>query len=132
MEKRWGRVNLTRLRARARIGASAVSDIKEKRRSVGVDVVEKIAGALGSDVHPWQLLHPQGVQADSSGLSSEALRIARQLDDLANDPVRRAWAMKICELAAFARPPKTPEETFGWVAGLAQQLQASAEHPADE
>lgn len=59
MNNRWGKVNITRLREAAGIGASAVSDIKEKRRSVGLDVVEKIAEVFG-DVQPWQLLHPEG------------------------------------------------------------------------
>ena len=54
MKKRWGRENLSRLARDAAIGPGSATRIKEKRTSVGLDVLEKVAACFG--LQPWQLL----------------------------------------------------------------------------
>lgn len=56
MERAYGGENLTRLARDSGIGPGSTTRIKEQRTSVGIDVLEKIAGAFG--VRPWQLLTP--------------------------------------------------------------------------
>ena len=56
MVSKYGKVNLTQLRKDASIGSSAVSDIKNQSRSVGLDVLDQIAGVF--KVKPYELLMP--------------------------------------------------------------------------
>jgi hypothetical protein len=56
MKAKWGKENLTQLRLKAGVGASAMSEMKEGTRSVGTDVLDKLAEAF--DVQPYQLLMP--------------------------------------------------------------------------
>ena len=56
MDARYGKENLTRLAADAKIGPGTATRIKEQKTSVGLDVLEQIAKAFG--VEPWQLLVP--------------------------------------------------------------------------
>lgn len=52
----YGKENLTQLIEDSRVGPGTVTRIKGQETSVGIDVLEKIAAALG--VEPWHLLHP--------------------------------------------------------------------------
>lgn len=56
MTARYGKPNLTRLAADAKIGPGTASRIKQHETSVGLEVVEAIAKAF--KVQPWQLLTP--------------------------------------------------------------------------
>lgn len=56
MDARYGKENLTRLAADAKIGPGTATRIKEQKTSVGLDVLEQIGQAFG--VEPWQLLVP--------------------------------------------------------------------------
>lgn len=55
MLKRYGKVNITRLGADAKIGGSA-SRIKARDTSIGLSVLEKVAKTFGVD--PYKLLIP--------------------------------------------------------------------------
>jgi len=50
MRQRYGKVNVTRLGKEAKIGGTA-SRIKAKETSLGLDVLEKVADALGVDAY---------------------------------------------------------------------------------
>lgn len=56
MRKRWQGENLTRLARESGCGPGTATRLKECQTSVGVDVLEKIAGVF--DLEPWQLLVP--------------------------------------------------------------------------
>ena len=62
MKTKYGRENLTRLAADAKIGPGTASRIKAHETSVGLDVVEAIARIFR--LEPWQLLVP-GMDAAS-------------------------------------------------------------------
>lgn len=65
-----------------------------------LDFVEELAAAC--DLQPWQLLHPEGPGA-GTGLSPEALEIARRLDRI-TDPKWHKYALAACRLAVFTGP----------------------------
>lgn len=54
MVQKYGRENINRLAADAKIGIGSVQRIKAAETSVGVDLVEAVAEAF--QVYPWQLL----------------------------------------------------------------------------
>lgn len=54
MVQKYGRENINRLAADAKIGIGSVQRIKAAETSVGVDLVESVAEAF--QVYPWQLL----------------------------------------------------------------------------
>lgn len=56
MKAKWGKENLTQLRLKAGVGASAMSEMKEGVRSVGTDVLDKLAEVF--EVKPYELLMP--------------------------------------------------------------------------
>jgi len=56
MVHKYGTENLTRLAAEAKFGPGTATRIKKAETSVGLDVLEKLAGTF--DVEPWQLLVP--------------------------------------------------------------------------
>lgn len=56
MERRWGEENLTRLAREAKVGPGTCTRIKEQKTSVGLDVLQKLAGAF--DLQAWHLLTP--------------------------------------------------------------------------
>lgn len=56
MKKHYGGENLSKLARDTAIGPGSTSRIKGQETSVGVDVIEKIAGKF--KVEPWQLLAP--------------------------------------------------------------------------
>ena len=57
MRKRYGRENLNQLARDAKIGPATASRIKEMKTSVGLDVIDRIAGVFG--LVAWQLLVPE-------------------------------------------------------------------------
>lgn len=52
----WNEINLWQLAKRAKIGPATATRIKEARTSVGLDIVDKVAGVFG--LQAWQLLLP--------------------------------------------------------------------------
>lgn len=54
MVQKYGKENINRLAADAKIGIGSAQRIKEAKTSVGIDLVEAIADAF--QVYPWQLL----------------------------------------------------------------------------
>ena len=57
MNSRYGAENLSRLARETKIGPGSASRIKAQETSVGVDVLEKIAGNFA--VEPWRLMAPK-------------------------------------------------------------------------
>ena len=57
MTSRYGAENLSRLARETKIGPGSASRIKAQETSVGVDVLEKIAGHFA--VEPWRLMAPK-------------------------------------------------------------------------
>lgn len=112
MKAVYGDENLSRLRTEAKIGPGTVSRIKAQGTSVGVDVLDKIAGPL--KVQPWQLLHPDcGVaSADTQTLGHvkqgqktindvtaalEALAVALAGADSADRNAVKAYLVDLCD-----------------------------------
>lgn len=56
MDKHYGGENLTRLARETKCGPGTATRIKERKTSVGIDVLTKIASAF--QLQPWQLLVP--------------------------------------------------------------------------
>lgn len=56
MKHKYGKENLTRLANDSGCGPGTVSRIKAQQTSVGLDVLEKVAGVF--DLQPWHLLTP--------------------------------------------------------------------------
>lgn len=101
MVQRYGAENQNRLARDARVGVATVSRIKNADTSVGLDVLERIAGALG--VEAWQLIYPQDLQADGlpARLSPMALDLARSLDGIADQVVRRKVYAVALQVVSF-------------------------------
>jgi hypothetical protein len=57
MDARYGRENLTKLAREAKFAPATSTRLKEAKTSVGVEIVERLAGMFGVD--PWQLLAPK-------------------------------------------------------------------------
>lgn len=120
MNTLYGKENLTRLISESKIGPGTATRIKSQATSVGVDVLEKVAGAL--KVEPWQLLHPtlgSGVEATPlpkavivqqsvSGVAPpECANLLRMFSDLPDDPYMRQDAINemITIIKKYRRPP---------------------------
>lgn len=56
MQYHWGKENLSRLSREAKIGPASCSRLKEQETSVGLEIVEAVAGVFG--LHAWQILIP--------------------------------------------------------------------------
>lgn len=56
MVLKYGKENINRLAADAKIGIGSVQRIKEAQTSVGIDIVESVANSF--KVEPWQLVAP--------------------------------------------------------------------------
>ena len=56
MRHHWGKENLTRLAKESGIGPGTASRIKEQATSVGLDVLQAVAGCFG--LQAWHLLTP--------------------------------------------------------------------------
>lgn len=56
MQKHYGKENLTRLAKDCKIGPGSASRIKERKTSVGLDIIDSIAKHF--HIQPWELLVP--------------------------------------------------------------------------
>lgn len=70
MVREFGKENVTKFAAWAKIGVGSVLRIREQETSVGLDILEKIAKKSG--VKPWQLLVPDLDVANPPMLAKDA------------------------------------------------------------
>ncbi len=102
MTEQWGRENLTRLSAKAKIGEASVHRMKAAKTSIGLD--QLIAVGKVFKRAPWQLLDPRpGMLA----FSDEAAKIAALFDSLDEDKQAAAYAL-ILQILDFGRIVPTP------------------------
>ena len=102
MVLKYGRENINRLAADAKIGIGSVQRIKEAKTSVGVDLVEAVADAF--KVETWQLLAP--------GMSDQKfLEILRAWQD--TDGRGRRMLLSAAEGATEGDEPARPERPAG-------------------
>jgi len=106
------------------ISNSAIGDALKGFTRLRADNTALAARALNVSAH-WLAT---GEGSLDPGLSPEVMRIAVQLESLKSDPARRAWAIRFCELFAFARPPQTAAETLDLVAEVTGELRATPAH----
>lgn len=119
MNTLYGKENLTRLIDEAEVGPGTITRIKNQETSVGIDVLEKVAGAL--KVEPWQLLHPnlddlleqKEVQTTPTNLQIDTKTVAHMSNRRSADSVESALRV----LADAVRPLK-PSDRDGIAALL--------------
>lgn len=108
MERKYGRINLSKLSSEGKFSQSTASRLKEGETSVGVDILDKCASVLGAQ--PWQLLHPDfDIANPVSSVSHSPLAedLAKQLDLIQDQKAReRAYALatQVLTLAAYSAP----------------------------
>ncbi|QLI49512.1 hypothetical protein vBPaeMUSP25_41 [Pseudomonas phage vB_PaeM_USP_25] len=109
MLAQWGAENQNRLAREAKVGVATVARMKSADTSIGVDVLEKVASALG--VQAWQLLCPPEVlEPSKSAPSPLALDLARQLDRIEDPQLqRRAYAVA-SQVISFGGGPAAQQE----------------------
>lgn len=95
MTKHYGAENINRLAREAKIGPATVQRIKDRKTSVGIDVVDKVAKAF--HLAAWQLLVP-GFDAE---LTPELHRLTEQ---------ERAFYSKLREAAVLIAAEPAPAE----------------------
>lgn len=107
MVARWGAENQNRLAREAQVGVATIARIKTADTSIGVDVLEKVASALG--VQAWHLLCPPGVLDEMREAPSPlAMDLARQLDEIEDPELqRRAYAIA-SQVISFGSAPAEP------------------------
>lgn len=95
MYKKYGKEHLSQLAKDAKVGLATVDRIKKLGTSVGSDVVDSLATALGAQ--PWQLLHPEFdpyATGEAVSFSPLAMDLASQLDEITHQVKReRAYAI---------------------------------------
>lgn len=95
MKKKYGKEHISRLSREAGIGLATISRIKGVGTSVGTDVIDSIASALGAE--PWQLMNPSfDAEGSSSSTSYSPLAadLAEQLDGIAEQAKKeKAYAL---------------------------------------
>jgi len=128
MKKKYGRENLSKLRREAKVGSSALSGAKVKERSIGLIVLEKLAGVF--ELEPYELLMPElgatlmrwpfkritrerlmGLSADDLSYVEGALDYALKQIESAGTPAMAATQQ--ARLDAIAPPeaaPAAPDE----------------------
>jgi hypothetical protein len=111
MRSHYGKENLTRLAADAKIGPGTASRIKQQETSVGLDTVDAIAKAFKLD--PWQLLvphmnaeHPPHLQTRTEDWPFESFRPA-QLTQLPPDRLGKIEGYIESVLESFADATKS-------------------------
>jgi len=57
MVHHWGKENLSQLSRTAKIGLASCTRMKEQKTSVGLDILDAVAGAFG--LQAWHLLTPE-------------------------------------------------------------------------
>lgn len=107
MKKKYGKEHISRLSKEAGIGLATISRIKGLGTSVGTDVIDSIASALGAE--PWQLMNPgfdpDGAQSSTS-YSPLAADLAEQLDGIGEQAKKEkayALATQVIGLADFSQ-----------------------------
>jgi hypothetical protein len=110
MQRNYGEENLLRLSKEAKIGLGSTSRLKAQETSVGVDLIDKVAGRF--KLEPWQLLVP-GFDAENppelAKLSPLALDVARMLDAIPDDDRKRRTYALIVQLIQFGSVHTEPE-----------------------
>ncbi|QKE22870.1 hypothetical protein 8P_034 [Pseudomonas phage 8P] len=107
MVARWGAENQNKLAREAKVGVATIARMKTADTSIGVDVLEKVADALG--VQAWQLLCPTEAMGRDAP-SPMALDLARQLDAIEDPELqRRAYAVA-SQVISFGVAPVAPAE----------------------
>lgn len=106
MEKKYGCVHISQLSKEAKVGLATIGRIKAQETSIGSDVIDRIASALGAE--PWQLLYPDfETQTLESFVSNSplAVSLARQLESLETIEAQQQahdLASQVMRLAAFS------------------------------
>lgn len=106
MSERWGAENQNRLAREAGIGVATVSRLKQADTSIGLDVLEKIASALG--VEAWQLICPPeivGPDGAFQSLSPLALDLARSLDRIHDELLHQKAYAIASQVISFGAAP---------------------------
>ena len=112
MKAKYGRENLTRLAAEAKVGPGTVSRIKAHETSVGLDVVEAIARIF--KVEPWQLLVPGLDVADLPAISIGSSN----------------WPFAIDRSAVLALTPEQRGKIEGYIESVLETAQFSGKRKA--
>lgn len=103
MTDKWGAESQNRLAREAGVGVATIARLKMLETSVGLDVVEKVAHALG--VQAWQLLCPVELLEGAGELSPLAQDLGRELDQIRDpDLHRRAFAVA-SQVISFGASP---------------------------
>lgn len=106
MYKKYGKEHITALAKDAKVGLATIDRIKKLGTSVGSDVIDSLASALGAQ--PWQLMHPEFdpyAVGDATSFSPLAMDLAVQLDEIGNQAMREhahALATQVLGLAGNA------------------------------
>lgn len=112
MIQHWGIESQNRLAREAGVGVATVARLKSADSSVGLDVLEKVADALG--VQAWQLICPASVYdiGPSAGFSPMARDLASSLDRI-GDPHRQRKAYAIASQVLALGTSAEPERAAG-------------------
>jgi hypothetical protein len=100
MVHHWGKVNKTRLRAKAGLGQGTYDRIKDPTKDIQLGVVHRIGELFGLDA--WQLLSPNMDPAKPPvcrAMSPLAAEAARALDQIPSEQLRRQLHAMIEQLA---------------------------------
>lgn len=111
MASKWGGENQNRLSREAKVGVATISRMKTAGTSIGLDVIEKVACALG--VEAWQLICPEAVFEAGESLSPLAVDLGRSLDRIQDSETRkRAYAIASQVLLFGAAPAHQASQTL--------------------
>lgn len=103
MIERWGSENQNRLAREACVGVATIARMKASDTSIGLDVLDKVARALG--VEAWQLICPEDqFQHGIQNLSPMALDLAQTLDRLPDPEKRRKAYALVHQVLLFGLP----------------------------
>lgn len=105
-----------------------VSQLMREDQPFGEDAALNIARRFGLR-DDYFLRDEPAVESDVAGLSPRALAIAKRLDSLKDQPERLEWALRVCDLVAFAPPPKSPQEIFRALLAVYEGHQATLKRP---
>ena len=98
MTARYGKENLTRLAADAKIGPGTASRIKQHETSVGLDVVEALSKAF--KVPPWALLDPS-FRVDQPSKPSSDARDSWPLPNIRRDELAALSPDKLAKIEGY-------------------------------
>lgn len=107
MIERWGIENQNRLAREAKVGVATVARIKTGDSSIGLDVLSRVATALG--VEAWQLICPPDLAGTPhENLSPMALDLARSLDAIEDQAVHQKAYALASQILSFGTDPAVP------------------------